>query len=105
MSDYQDPSMDVLLRRHFEGPIADDGFCDRVMRRLPARRRPRRWQLPVAVVVGLGACAWSLSSAPVVRVGWRDWMHGDFSPAAAIMLLALMGVSLLASWWAVTESD
>lgn len=78
MNDPHDSSIDALLRRGFEGPVADDGFSDRVMRQLPARRRPLRWQLPVCMLAGLGACLWSLSSAPLIRVGWQDWMRGSY---------------------------
>jgi hypothetical protein len=105
MNDPHDSSIDALLRQHFEGPVADDGFCDRVMRQLPARRRARRWQLPVGILAGLGACLWSLSSTPLIRAGWQDWMRGSLSSAAVMMLLAFMGMSLLASWWALTESE
>lgn len=104
MNEPRDASIDALLRQQFEGPVADDGFCDRVMQRLPARRRARRWQLPACMLAGLGACLWHLSSAPLIRAGLQDWMSGSLSPAAVIMLLAVMGVSLLASWWALTES-
>lgn len=105
MNDPHDSSIDALLRRDFEGPVADDGFCGRVMQRLPARRRARRWQLPVALLAGLVACLWNLSSAPLIRTGWQDWMSGNLSSAAVMLLLALMGMSLLVSWWALTESE
>lgn len=105
MNDPHDLPIDALLRQHLDGPVADDGFCDRVMRQLPARRRARRWQLPVGILAGLVSCLWSISSAPMIRAGWHDWMRGSLSSAAWIMLLALMGMSLLASWWALTESE
>ncbi|MBX3713988.1 MAG: hypothetical protein KF800_18655 [Lysobacter sp.] len=104
MNDMRDSFIDALLRKHSADPVADDGFCDRVMRRLPARRRVRRWQLPVAMAAGLGACLWSLSSAFLIRAGWEDWMGGIMSSAAVIMLLTVVGTSLLASWWALSES-
>lgn len=105
MNDPHDSSIDALLRQHFDGPVADAGFSDRVMRQLPARRRARRWQLPVGILAGLGACLWSLSSTPLIRAGWQDWMRGSLSSAAVIMLLTLMGMSLMASWWALTENE
>ncbi|HEY1138342.1 MAG TPA: hypothetical protein VGE64_12760 [Xanthomonadaceae bacterium] len=105
MNDPQDASIDVLLRRQFEGPVADDGFCDRVMQQLPARRRAHRWHLPVGMLAGLVACAWSLSSTSLIRTGLQDWMLGNLSSSAAGLLLAITGVSLLASWWALTESE
>ena len=44
MSDPRQRDLDTLLRREFEGPVADDGFSDRVLRQLqkklafPSRR-------------------------------------------------------------------
>lgn len=105
MNDPHDASIDALLRKHFDGPVADDGFCDRVMRQLPARRRARRWQLPVGLVAGLVACFWHLSSTPLIRAGWQDWMRGSLSSAAVTLLLVVMGMSILASWWALAESE
>jgi len=105
MNEQHDSSIRALLRENFDGPVADDGFCDRVMRQLPARRRARRWQLPAGILTGLVACLWHLSSTPLIRAGWQDWMQGSISHASAIMLLAVMATSLLASWWALAEVD
>ena len=104
MNDH-DASLDALLRRQSDGPVADDGFSDRVLQHVPARRRTRRWQLPAAILLGLGACGWSLSATPLLRAGWQDWLRGQVSPSAVALLLALATVSLLASWWALAESD
>lgn len=103
MNESPDSSLDALLRQQFEGPVADDGFCDRVMQQLPPRRRAHRWQQLVGIFAGLGACLWSLSSTPLLRAGMQDWGHGSLSSAAMMLLLTLMGMSLLASWWALTE--
>lgn len=105
MNDPQEASIDALLRQHFDGPVADDGFCDRVMQQLPARQRVRRWQLSAGIAAGIGACLWNLSSTPLIRTGWQDWMRGSLSSSAAMLLLAVMTMSMLASWWALTESE
>ena len=105
MNDHQDLSIDTLLRRQFEGPVPDDGFSDRLMQQLPPRRRRRHWQLPTAIAIGLVASILSLSSAPLISQGWQDCIHGQFSVAAIITLLTVVGVSIAASWWALAESD
>ena len=40
MNGEKEDDIDVLLREQFEGPVPDDGFCDRTMEQLAAR--PRR---------------------------------------------------------------
>lgn len=103
MNNQQDPSIDKLLCTHFDGSVADDGFCDRVMQQLPARRSVPRWYVPVGLLMGLGASLWNLSSTSMMQSGWQDWMRGHFSASAIVMLLILMSTSLLAAWWVLTE--
>ena len=102
---HEDDAIEALLRKQFDGPVRDDGFSERVMERLPPRRRRIAWPLWAGVVVGTGACWLSLSTAPLLHVGWRDLMGGELSAPAITLLLAIAGMSLLASWWSVTEAD
>ena len=97
--------IDALLRKQFDGPVPDGGFSERVMRRLPARRRRNGWPLLAGVFAGAAACWLSLSSSPLLHAGWRDWMHGEFSGPALILLLAMVGMSLLALGWTLAEAD
>ena len=101
---HEDEAVDALLRRRFEGAVAEDGFCDRVMQRVPTRRR-RAWPLWSGIAAGAAACALSLSSTPMVHLGWRDWVGGDLSAPAIALLLALAGMSLLAMCWSLAEAD
>jgi len=105
MSHQHDDEIEALLRKQFDGPVANEGFSERVMQRLPPRRRRMAWPMWTGVVIGTGACWLSLLSTPLLHVGWRDWMGGELSPPAITLLLVIAGMSLLASWWSVTEAD
>ena len=104
MSQQHDDAIEALLRRQFDGPVSDDGFSDRVMRQLPPRRRRMAWPLWAGVVMGAGACWMTLSFSPLLQAGWRNWMSGELSPSAIALLLAIAGMSALASWWGLAES-
>jgi hypothetical protein len=105
MSHQHDDAIEALLRKQFDGPVSDEGFSERVLRRLPPRRRRMAWPLRAGVVTGMGACWLSLLFSPLLHVGWRNWMGGELSPSAIAVLLAIAGMSLLASWWGVAEAD
>ncbi|HEY4147237.1 DUF5056 domain-containing protein [Pinirhizobacter sp.] len=97
-------AIDALLRRQFEGPVADDGFSDRVMQQLPLRRRRVVWPLWLGVLMGAVACWICLASVPLLHIGWRDWLAGELSTSAIGMWLAMAVVSLLAMGWGLMES-
>jgi hypothetical protein len=103
MSD--DDAVDALLLAQFEGPVPDEGFCDDVMQRLPARRRRHAWPLAVGLVAGAVICWLSLQSVPLVRAGWHDWLSGQHSAPALTLLLVMAGVSLLTLAWTLAEAD
>ena len=100
-----DDVIEGLLRRQFDGPVPNEGFSERVMQRLPARRRRVAWPLWAGIAAGIGACCLQLPSAALLQVGWRDWVGGDLSTPAIIALLVTAGMSLLASWWGLAEAD
>jgi hypothetical protein len=102
---HKDDAVDALLRRQFEGAMLDDGFCDRLMQRLPARPRRRAWPLWSGIAAGVAASALSLLSTPMFRLGWRDWVGDEPSAPAIALLLALAGMSLLAMCWSLAEAD
>ncbi|BFI96655.1 MAG: hypothetical protein RSP_21650 [Rhodanobacter sp.] len=104
MNDVHDDGIEALLRRGFDGPIPDGGFSERVMQRLPARRRRIAWPLWGGVLAGVAAGWASLSRSPLLHDGWRDWLHGDWSMPAIALLLAVAGMSLLACGWGVLEA-
>lgn len=104
MNHPKDDAIDALLRRQFEGAVADDGFCDRVMEQLPARRRAT-WPLWAGILAGVAACASSLWSMPLLRAGWRDWAGGMPTTPALAVLLVLAVMALLAMVWSLYEAD
>jgi hypothetical protein len=105
MSEREDDAVEALLRARFEGPVPDEGFCDDVMHRLPLRRRRHVWPLAVGLGTGAAVCWLSLQSVPLVRVGWRDWLSGEFSAPALTLLLVMAGISLLTLAWTIAEAD
>lgn len=104
MNEPHDDTIEALLRRQFEGPVVDDGFSERVMRRLPLRRRRAAWPLWLGVLAGAAACGLSLGDAPLLRAGWRDWLAGVPSVPAIGLLLAAAGMAWLALGWSLAES-
>ncbi|GLQ87758.1 DUF5056 domain-containing protein [Dyella flagellata] len=104
MNPSHDDSIEALLRRQFEGPVADNGFSDQVMQRLPTRRRRATWPLWVGVLTGAAACWICMASVPLLHAGWRDWRAGEPSMAAIGMWVAMLAMSLLALVWSLAES-
>jgi hypothetical protein len=105
MSDPRDDAVENLLRKTFEGPVADDGFAERVMHKLPRRRHRSGWPTWIGIAAGFAACWLSLLSAPIVSAGWRDWTQGELSAPAIALLLAFACLSLVVSWWTLAEAD
>lgn len=105
MSDREDEAVDRLLLEHFEGPVPDDGFCDSVMRQLPARRRHRAWPLALGAAIGCVLCWLSLLSAPLLRIGWQDLMSGEWSAPTVVLLVTTACVSLLALAWTSADTE
>ncbi len=100
-----DDAIDALLRTHFDGPVADDGFSERVMQVLPPRRRRIDWPARAGIAAGAVTCWASLQSAPLLHTGWNAWTSGRLTLPAIAVLLAVAGMSLLALWWSVVEGD
>jgi hypothetical protein len=105
MSEREDDAVDALLLARFEGPVPDEGFCGRVMQRVPLRRRRPAWPLAAGIVAGAIVCWLSLLSTPLVRTGWRDWLSGEPSAPAVTLMLVMAGISLLTAVWAMAEAD
>lgn len=104
MNDISDQELDDLLRRAFTaGAVEDDGFSARVMRSLPARRRPRPWLLSGAALAGGLLAWWALLPSPLLQEFAREWLAGHFGGASAGVYILLFGVSLLGSGWALEE--
>jgi hypothetical protein len=104
MTDLHDDAIDRLLLDQFEGPVPDDGFCDCAMQSLPPRRS-YPWPLALGIIAGGILCWLSLHSAPLVRIGWRDWLSGELSAPAITLLAAMAGISVLALAWTTAEAN
>ena len=104
MNEPHDDTIDALLRRQFEGPVIDDGFSERVMQRLPPRRRRIAWPLWLGVLLGAVACWVCLTRVPLLHIGWQDWLAGELSSSSLGLLLAMAALSLLAMGWGLVES-
>lgn len=105
MNDKPDDPIEVLLQKAFDGPMPDGGFSARVMQVLPERRSRQRWLLPAAIAAGIGACWLALASTSLLHAAGHDWTTGTLSPPVLVLLVAMVGMSLLATWWAMTEAD
>jgi hypothetical protein len=103
MNEPRDEEIEALLRRQFEGPVANDGFSEKVMRHLPPRRRRAAWPLRLGGLAGALACWLSLANVPMLRAGWQDSLAGHLSSAAIGMWLAMAAVALLALGWSLAE--
>ena len=96
---------DVMLREAFEGPVPDGGFCDRVMEHLPARRRHIKWPTAAGIAAGLATCGFSLWSAPITHIGWRDWLSGELSASVIGLFASMVIMAILALAWTTAEAD
>jgi hypothetical protein len=108
MTNHQpDDAIEALLQKQFDGSVPDEGFSERLMQRLPPRRRRVRvaWPLWAGLLAGTVACWLSLGTLPLLHVGLRDLMGGELSASAIVLLLAMAGMSLLAGWWSLSEAD
>lgn len=95
----------VLLQKSFGGPVPDDGFSERVMLALPTRHSRPRWLLPAAIAAGMVSCWLTLGSTSIVRLATSDWFNGHLSPTIIVLLATIVGMALLAAWWAMSEAD
>ena len=105
MNPSQDAMIDALLRKQFDGPVFDEGFSRRVMQRLPQRRRHVAWPVWGGILVGVIACWQVLLVWRVVDGGWQGCLSGHWSARTVTLLLAILGMAVLALAWGVAEAD
>ncbi len=105
MNPSDDELIDALLRSQFDGPVLDEGFSRRVVQRLPQHRRRVAWPVWGGMLAGAAACWLALLSSPLLQTGWREWVSGEWSAPAITVLLAMIGMALLALIWGVAEAD
>lgn len=105
MNDEMDDMIDSMLCEQFDGPVPNDGFSERVMTVLPARRRRTKWPMAAGIFAGIAAWGFTLSSAPLAVEGWRDWLSGIPSAPAITLIGAMLSMAFLALAWIVAEAD
>lgn len=104
MNDLDDEAITRLLRQQFEGPVADDGFCARVMQQLPPRPRQTAWPVWLGLLAGIATCWSILAGMPLLHSGWADWAAGAPSPSTITLWLAGGILALLALAWGLAET-
>lgn len=105
MNPISDDDIDALLRTSFDGPLADDGFCDRVMLQLPPRHHRAAWPLLTGVLGGIALCALSLYASPLWNTAWQGWRMGEWSTSTVVTLTMMAAMSLLALVWSLAEAE
>lgn len=105
MNEQMDEDFEIRLPERFEGPVPDGGFCDRVMDQLPPRRRHIKWPMAAGTAAGLATCGFSLWFAPIMHVGWRDWLAGELSVSAIVLFFSMVSMAILALAWTAAEAD
>jgi len=103
MNDGFDDDIAALLRDGFGGPVPDEGFCDRVILQLPAKRHNRAWPTLVGIAGGAAASGISLVSAPIMASAWNAWPAGSSAQSVLALMAAGLGLSTLALAWALAE--
>jgi hypothetical protein len=104
MNDETGDAIDRLLRDAAPEPVADEGFCASLVETLPPRRPRAGWPLATGIVAGIAACWLNLRSARIALAGWHDWLAGDLTPSALVLLAAAAGLGLLALAWTLAEA-
>ncbi|MDP1739058.1 MAG: hypothetical protein Q8L23_16645 [Caulobacter sp.] len=105
MNEEMEDVFDIRLPERFEGPVPDRGFCDRVMDQLPSRQRHIKWPMAAGTAAGLATCGFSLWFAPIMHIGWRDWLSGELSAPVIALFFSMMSMAILALAWAAAEAD
>lgn len=104
MNNTPNDSIDTLLHEQFDGPVPDGGFTQRVMTRLPSRRHRMAWPAWLGVLAGVVACWVALLPSPLLRIGFRTWLSGQWSASLVIVLIIVVGMIGLSAAWGVAEA-
>lgn len=104
MNESRDDSIEALLRQQFGGPVADQGFSNRVLQQLPPRRSRIAWPTWLGMLAGMVTCGICVAHVPLMAIGWRDSLSGHLTMPAIAMWLTAPVLSLLALGWGLVES-
>jgi hypothetical protein len=103
MNDVSNAELDELLRRAFDGAVADDGFSTSVMRALPPRIAPAAGLLPAAALVG-GVLTWlTLGPSPLLQDAAQQWLEGQAGTSLILLCAVALTMGVLACAWAAEE--
>ncbi|MBV1774590.1 DUF5056 domain-containing protein [Burkholderiaceae bacterium DAT-1] len=103
MHETQEDPIEALLRMQFDGPVADDGFTDRVMQQLPRQRRSR-WPIYLGLTLGTLLCLSTLLIwTPFDSLHWPQ-NGGSLTACTLAWLCTSLVFSLLSLWWGLYES-
>lgn len=105
MNDKIDDAIERLLCEAAPEAVADEGFCAGLIERLPPTCPRPKWPLAVGIVAGMLACWFSMRSARVAQAGWQDWLTGDLTTSALVLLTTAVGIGLLALAWTLAETQ
>jgi hypothetical protein len=105
MNNHHVEDVEALLCDEFAGPVPDNGFCVRVMEVLPHRPRHSLWPVMTGIAAGAVLTLLFLLSSPLVQIAIRDWLHGEPSAVALLVMLTISSLSLLALGWTSAETD
>jgi hypothetical protein len=92
-----DAELEQLLRRDRAEHVADDGFSERTMARLPSGARRRRLIVPAAVALGVLAALLLPSGAGAMLAALRDLASSHASVGAALIVLVPLALVFAAS--------
>lgn len=82
-----DEELEQLLRRDRAEHVADEGFSERAMARLPSGARRRRLIVPAAVTLGVFATLLLPSGAAAMLAALRELAGSHASISAALIVL------------------
>lgn len=102
----RDAALDALLSQLRLQPIADEGFSDRVMAALPARRPPQTYSRPLfiaAIVIGSLLALWNMADAELLQAAAQEWQSGSLGLSAALLLGTLLTLATGLAGWAISE--
>ena len=91
MNDQIDDAMDRLLREDAPGAVADEGFSVGLVESLPLRRPRAKWPLAVGIMAGTLGYWFTMQSAKVALTGWQDWLLGNLTSSALVLLASVAG--------------
>lgn len=99
----QEKALERLLSDLVLDPVADQGFTDQLMARVPVKRRAAHSVPMAALVVGAGLTTWLLSDTAWFGAAMQGVQHGHVGVAGFGVLAVATLLGTCAALWALTE--